>query len=550
MLPLNSVGLPKVVYYKARSAAEIENGFFDGTERNPISPNMNVIMAQPMVTGVPAFCLVIFGTNNKYTSNDVMNRWKHIVNELEKKNITVVSIGSDSDPKYNTTMRNILKLGLNYENEFPKWFCASTTSLTFIPIQDPIHIGTKLRNRIINRDLRFGKHTIQIDHLKQLLEKVQKDKHNLTDSILKGNDRQNFEAVLRITNIDVINLLMSNIDNSEGTVLFLTITDKILRAFLDLTLKPIERIKYIWFATFILRLWKQFIKSNKDYNVRDDFISQNCYSCVEINAHSIVILMLRLKEKGMDKLFRTELLGSQPCENHFRHGRSMTSTNSTITNFSALQMIQRTSRIELMNIISRIEMPNFNFPGLLKETSSYYPSDKYVNMHDSVEIEILPDRKEIIEAIEIAKGEAIHYANKLGVFALGVNADLCCDIKPNSGKENIVTGQLSPLSQLNRAGQSNAYMDPLNSVDKEVLRLYHNLQLKNYAEEVDISTVAENSQYVIVRDEDSLRKCVKKHSLCWLMSISLPKLSSDRLLRVRGVTMEDKKKKRMKKDEK
>lgn len=305
--------MPIIECYKARSASEKEDCFFNRTtnQRNSIATENNVIMAQPMVAGIPPFCLVAFGSDKKYTAEDVTRRWEHIVSELEKKNISIVSIGSVSAHQYNATMRRILKFNPNAAPEMPKWFNTEFQNVSVIPFQDVIHIGTKFRNRILNRDLKFGEHTISKNHLIQLINIDTKDKHNLSESAIDGRDRQNFDSVLRLTNEKVTNLLISKVELSEGTVLYLTVIRRVLRAFLDLTLKPLERIRNLLFATFILRIWKTFNKTSKFYKLKDHFVTNNCYSCVEINSHAMVILILKLKGDGLDHLFRPELIGSR-----------------------------------------------------------------------------------------------------------------------------------------------------------------------------------------------------------------------------------------------
>lgn len=68
-------------------------------------------MAQPMEDKVPPFCLLVFGTDNKYSSKDVSHRWKCIIDELHKLKIQVLTVSSDSDPRYNHAMRQMSLLG-------------------------------------------------------------------------------------------------------------------------------------------------------------------------------------------------------------------------------------------------------------------------------------------------------------------------------------------------------------------------------------------------------------------------------------------------------
>lgn len=227
VLPISSSnGLPIPFIYQGRDANEIAKHF---SGANPIASFVNAVMAQP-IPGGPPFCLLLFGSDNRYTSADVANRWKYIAQELEKLNIAVLTISSDSDPKYNSAMRKLSLLG--YESnifEGNEWFsCGENLNPPFY-IQDMTHIGTKLRNFLLrttndSKKLPFGsKYIVDIKHLHKILETLPKDQHLLTAHVLNPADRQNFSSVLRICDKKVSNLIEKNVKNSVGTKKFLEI---------------------------------------------------------------------------------------------------------------------------------------------------------------------------------------------------------------------------------------------------------------------------------------------------------------------------------------
>lgn len=43
-----------------------------------------VVMAQPLSMNVPPFTLQLFGNDNKFTTEHVLSRWKHTVEQLKK----------------------------------------------------------------------------------------------------------------------------------------------------------------------------------------------------------------------------------------------------------------------------------------------------------------------------------------------------------------------------------------------------------------------------------------------------------------------------------
>ena len=98
----------------------------------------------------------------------------------------------------------------------------------------------------------------------------------------------------------------------------------ITSSFLDKTLKPLQRIYRIWYATFSLRVWRFWLCNDSPYHLNINLISSNAYLCVELCAHSIVLTIMLLQE----------LYSSQCCECYFRAARACSTFGSTQVNFS------------------------------------------------------------------------------------------------------------------------------------------------------------------------------------------------------------------------
>lgn len=165
-LPIDtSTGLPVPFSYLARSFSEICQHFM---ANHPISEFANIVMAQPLADVTP-FCLLIFGSNNKYNSDDVRHRWISIMSMLNELKIKVLTTVSDSDPKYNRAMRKIDENGSGQKIISTDWFSSRSRKPPFC-LQDLYHIGTKMRNFFLKtkwgyRMLRFGQFYIDIKHV-------------------------------------------------------------------------------------------------------------------------------------------------------------------------------------------------------------------------------------------------------------------------------------------------------------------------------------------------------------------------------------------------
>lgn len=508
--PINrQTGMPIAFSYPARNAPEILSHFAKGNEASAF---INVIMVQPIVKKAPAFCLLLFGSNNKYSSSDVARRWTQITLQLAKLNIKVLSISSDSDPKYNAAMRKLSNLGCD-SNGFPDWFsCGEKIDSPFY-VQDTIHIATKIRNFLLNmfwrkKPIPFGNHFVNMEHLFCLLNMFSKDRHMLTASILSPNDRQNFTSVLRMCDVKVVSLLRDHIKHSQATVTFIQMLRDIIDSYMDQSLKPLQRVRKLWYSLFLVRIWREWVLRTKNYSLRENFFSANTYSCIELNAHSLISIILYLKQTNQPELFLPHLFSSQPCESIFRQLRSFTTTYSTVVNSSVKESISRISKIHLQNEIFHATSPDFIYPRINSQCSNETKFDFQ-----------LPSREEIIKEIEFCQKAAVVTATKLGLV-------------DKSEPNKTYTCKINPFTE-NKKRKFKTHTKSTKQYTHTIkLKDLKNIQLIDYTGKIKKQVIGEASPYAEIQCNNNKKIIVKKTSLCWLFNVDSKKISSDRLQRV------------------
>lgn len=80
LLPVNSkTGQPIPFSFMANTANNIEMYV-----KSLLSTLVYIVTAQPLKQNVPPFILQIFGTNNKFNTQQVLQRWQYTIKELEK----------------------------------------------------------------------------------------------------------------------------------------------------------------------------------------------------------------------------------------------------------------------------------------------------------------------------------------------------------------------------------------------------------------------------------------------------------------------------------
>lgn len=300
-----------------------------------------------------------------------------------------------------------------------------------------------------------------------------------------------------------------------GTVKFLEIMRAVYDSFSDYELSPLERVSKMWYAVFLLRIWRKFVEGQTHLTLKDNFLTHYSYVCIEINAHSLIQIMLYLKNNNCEHLFLPFVFDSQACEGFFRQIRSLTSVYSTVANCSTKEIIARINKIQLLNDITH-------------KTEILFPRTKDKIEFPGYAHHKLPTKEEIFNKIVECKTKAIEFAMNIGMLSDEDDyLDLPCEIKPinfKTNNENVVSDSAEIAKQ--NVLETMAQMRAATSLTT----------LKNYAKNFTEKDISETSSFVEIYNDGQKRMVVKKSSLCWLLRSDSGKLSSDQILRVRGAT--------------
>ena len=144
-LPVNEEGLPCNAAFILEAFDEIK----DAMANNAVSSYVHCIVAKPVNPVVPPFVLLALGTDSKYTHKVMMQRWTHIESELEKRNIKILSHGSDGAGPFIKAM--IQKSGLFkvlQDSSIPEgwtFYVMLKLAKDALCVQDTIHLLAKLK---------------------------------------------------------------------------------------------------------------------------------------------------------------------------------------------------------------------------------------------------------------------------------------------------------------------------------------------------------------------------------------------------------------------
>ncbi|CAG9773365.1 unnamed protein product [Ceutorhynchus assimilis] len=512
-------GFPLENQYKVNSVKYIKNSI----ENTDCSNNAYVYMAQPLVDGALAFCISIFGSDNRFTSEDVLHRWKYISDEAKKRNISIEGFSSDGDTRCLRAMKllggvpSLSTVDNPYSPYFQINYAIEKPEEKPCVFQDTIHIATKIETRLLKKNiiLPMGTYFVSSDHLSSLIKDFSKDKHLLNSGDLEGLDKMNFEAIDKLSASCVTDLLLQN-EQYKATRQLLVLTRAILDSFIDKSLKVERRVYLIWYVTFFIRLWRNWIKHDEKYTLSKNWLTLNTYTCIEINAHSLLLLIEKCRSSDTADAFLPWLCSSQPCEKFFRQTRSMTSTYLIMVNFDLLDLLQRRHRIQCINDIVSDAM-NKSGNDAKNDAVFIFPREENKRLATNPPCHnILPTVEEIKIIMENAKLEAI---TSDSTNVPDEEADLETEV-----------GQIDPQNMGNEINQ-----EDLVEIEEElnIFNDFQNLKIKDYNDGKN-KTHSDNSRLSITVNNKNM--IVRKSTLCWLFFDKKGKLSSDRRIRCRGMS--------------
>lgn len=381
-----------------------------------------------------------------------------------------------------------------------------------VVIQDPTHVATKLRNRLLKPgiSLPFGKFHVSIRHLKSLVKNVHK--RGLSMSDITPKDKMDYDSFDKITHESVIGAL-EKVKSSEATVLYLKISREATSSYLELDLSPLERIYRIWHALYVFRIWRQHIKNSSKLRVIDNLISPNSFKCIEINAETMTLLIKKFRDNNTPEQFRLPIFDSQTCERIFRQLRSMGSMTYTKINFSMYEVIHMIGRLEVANDIAYNKLNNEQilFPNKRSGKTKIYS---------------LPNDEEIAQKIAEAKRDAIKDTTDLGINNLYEieNSDLgTTNIEAESDDD--IDDDLDTDS--NEDANEDSYEDE-NIHENCSMEEENREDDTEQCEDVDLNI---GSSYTTVLDEKGIKRIVRKSTLVWMNIDPTVPLSKDRLKR-------------------
>jgi hypothetical protein len=295
-------------------------------------------------------------------------------------------------------------------------------------LQDPTHLVTKWRNRMLSEtsNLIMGQQSITMKHLADIIDDpdLSKMDHGLVATDLNPKDRMNYRSCLKITSEDVLKILRNN-SNTQATYMYLQLLRYIMLAYVEKTTCIAVRLYYSWLIVFTCRLWLLWIKhktfiDNATQDKKQYFITMPTYWSVELNAHTILYLILLVQQQQFPvEILNIYLFNSQSCESTFRNARALSSIFSSRINFTIDDFLQRAEKLTTLQLI-KCEEQSSNKPNHLlfpvhhkHKQGDFSPLQTMININElNIEEIIFKAYKKAQEFIKTLNMSALLQKNK------------------------------------------------------------------------------------------------------------------------------------------
>lgn len=182
----------------------------------------------------------------------------------------------------------------------------------FVCLQDPTHVCTKLRNRLLSgtADLVIGDQHVSLTFLTEMMITNSKVKHGLVKCDIYPRDRQNFASCDKISSDDVL-FELEKVQGSAATRLYLKLIRSTIIAYIAESTSLNERVYHAWFCVFVCRLWWSWLLVQGKFDsvkmkegsldrtsdtakqwIQRSFITKASFESIEINAHTLTYFIL------------------------------------------------------------------------------------------------------------------------------------------------------------------------------------------------------------------------------------------------------------------
>lgn len=287
---------------------------------------------------------------------------------------------------------------------------------------------------------------------------------------------------------------------------------------------------------FCLRYWRLWLTCDEVYSLEKNFISSNAYLSVEINAHSLLLLVRKCRKENDPALLLTWLYGSQQCESFFRAIRSLCPVGLNKPNTTEGEFLDRSRKAE-----ANLQLQQQGAKDGVVYRRDIEKKNRSGGTHEAMKLTELPSDIDLFRELKKSQQSAKKKMNDLGIFLEGKDSKNFA-FSPSYGRKirnNIITE-----TELHDGNEDEPEIvdegddQDLDDHDIQVFKSLHQATFKDFSSHLSSSPLKGSDEetppaFVKLADSDGNVRLVRKSTMCWYLEDGMRKMSNDRILRVR-----------------
>lgn len=403
-----------------------------------VATHARVIMVNPLHSALPKIVLLLQANCNRFTHNEVLHQWL-VLESLCKRILEpvlgpVIGHASDGDSRRRKLMLNQASgTGSRYQPIPTHLGFIMSAKLEITPAgkrvlrdlfdQDSIHNDKKIINPLDHptRILRLGRYSAHMNHLRLVMQCFLPSVHGLRVDDVNRKDRQKWESVQRLKFLSVQKCLLDISQGTNGvpkdpsvygTWAFLNVAWHYTEIYFSLHTSLYGRVKNAAFVALFFSIWRNWILITPGLSLKKNFLTRECFQDVLLSCHFVVILISYFRDEFPDLECALNITGTDCCERYFSENGSFVQNKH---NYTFLEML---TNLGFMNRLQEIRSGNTNIQFPKRKHNNDFIWDKQFPedlRKQTCNLREYPSHQEVIHAWKEGLAMAQSLARELGM---------------------------------------------------------------------------------------------------------------------------------------
>ena len=407
------------------------NTIVQAFENNKIGTYARALIINPMHKRLPRLPILQHATCNKFDSEFVSQQWADV--DVKYERIVEPIIGpntghpSDGDSRRRKLHLDRAKTQANKFHPIPhdEGFVLTCSKIDLpdekykikdLPDQDPIHNVKKVINVLLHpsRRITCGRYIIHMNQVDLVRQSFPNDLHNLTESDIIRDDRQNYKSAEKVACKGVLDCIHELADGPhpelKGLWIYLTIVHKYIDIFQSQYHSLAQKVRAASCVINFLCIWRQHILHTPNMQLAIHFITSQSSTDVQLSCHAAISMIAYMRDNFPNIPCQLEHMGTDCVENHWCKNGQWVGNHHNYTMGDLSRNSSHMVRLETIRL--NPDAPSYAKPHPKKESIWY----KQYNGQPIADMTHYPSEAVMLREWKAGKAEAQDLARQAGML--------------------------------------------------------------------------------------------------------------------------------------